>query len=46
MDRKTKIIEIVNRKGNVSVKDLAERLNVSEVTIRKELTELDEKELI
>lgn len=46
MDRKTKIIEMVNREGNVSVKDLAERLNVSEVTIRKELTELDEKELI
>lgn len=46
MDRKTTIIEIVNKKGSVSVKDLANILETSQVTIRKELTDLDEKGLI
>lgn len=46
MDRKTKIIEIINKNGMASVKDLAEALDTSQVTIRKELTELDEKGLI
>ncbi|MGO3018788.1 MAG: DeoR/GlpR family DNA-binding transcription regulator [Anaerococcus sp.] len=46
MDRKTTIIEIVNKKGSVSVKDLADVLETSQVTIRKELTDLDEKGLI
>ena len=46
MDRKTTIIEIVNKKGSVSVKDLADILETSQVTIRKELTDLDEKGLI
>lgn len=46
MNRKTKIIEIVNKNGRVSVKELAETLETSEVTIRKELTELDQKGLL
>ena len=46
MNRKTKIIEIVEKEGNISVKDLAKILGVSQVTIRKELTEVDEKNLI
>ena len=46
MDRKTRIIEIVNKEGKASVKDLAEILETSQVTIRKELTDLDEKGLI
>ncbi|MDD7305842.1 MAG: DeoR/GlpR family DNA-binding transcription regulator [Peptoniphilaceae bacterium] len=46
MDRKTKIVELVNMNGKVSVKDLADDLDTSEVTIRKELTDLDQKGLI
>lgn len=46
MDRKSRIVEIVNKDGMASVKDLSEILKISEVTVRKELTELDEKGLI
>ncbi len=35
------ILEILHKQGSVSVTDLAERLNVSEVTIRKDLTSLE-----
>ncbi|MCI6752497.1 MAG: DeoR family transcriptional regulator, partial [Selenomonas bovis] len=44
--RQTKLLDIVNRKQKVSVTDLAEALNVSEVTIRKDLTALEQKGLL
>lgn len=46
MDRKSKIVEIINTKGTISVKDLSILLGTSQVTIRKDLTELDDKGLI
>jgi DeoR/GlpR family transcriptional regulator of sugar metabolism len=42
-DRHNDIINILTRLKKVSVQDLTERLNVSEVTIRKDLTQLEEK---
>lgn len=44
--RQTKLLDIVNREQKVSVTDLAEALNVSEVTIRKDLTALEQKGLL
>lgn len=44
--RQTKLLDIVNRKQKVSVTNLAEALNVSEVTIRKDLTALEQKGLL
>lgn len=44
--RQTKLLDIVNRKQKVSVTNLAEALDVSEVTIRKDLTALEQKGLL
>ena len=40
-ERHKKILEILQLQGSISVTDLSERLNVSEVTIRKDLTALE-----
>lgn len=40
-ERHKKILEILQFQGSISVADLAERMNVSEVTIRKDLTALE-----
>ena len=40
-DRHKAILDILQVQGSVSVTDLSERLNVSEVTIRKDLTALE-----
>ncbi len=40
-ERHREILEILHIQGSVSVTDLSERLNVSEVTIRKDLTSLE-----
>lgn len=40
-ERHKEILEILHIQGSVSVTDLSERLNVSEVTIRKDLTSLE-----
>lgn len=40
-ERHRQILDILHLQGSVSVVDLAERLNVSEVTIRKDLTTLE-----
>ena len=40
-ERHKKILEILQLQGSISVTDLSERLNVSEVTIRKDLTSLE-----
>ena len=40
------IVEIVNQMGKVTVGELSERLDVSSVTIRRDLERLEEKELL
>ena len=40
-DRRTKIVEIVQENGSKSVADLCELLQVSEMTIRRDLRDLD-----
>jgi DeoR/GlpR family transcriptional regulator of sugar metabolism len=44
--RHTAIIDLLKQRGKAKVEDLAERLNVSEVTIRKDLTRLEEQGLL
>lgn len=44
--RQTKLLDIVNREQKISVTELAHRLSVSEVTIRKDLTSLEQKGLL
>lgn len=44
--RQTKLLDIVNREQKISVTELAHRLGVSEVTIRKDLTSLEKKGLL
>lgn len=45
-ERKSKIIESLNKYGKVKVCDLSQRYEVSEVTIRRDLQELEEDKLI
>ena len=45
-ERKSKIIESLNKHGKVKVCDLSQRYEVSEVTIRRDLQELEEDKLI
>lgn len=45
-ERQTKILDIVTRQKKVEVSKLAEILQVSKVTVRKDLTALEEMELI
>ena len=40
------IIDIVNQKGKVTVKQLSSRLNVSEMTVRRDLNDLENKKII
>lgn len=44
--RQTKLLDIVNRERKVSVSALAKQLDVSEVTIRKDLTSLEQKGML
>ncbi|MCF0175314.1 MAG: DeoR/GlpR transcriptional regulator [Bacteroidales bacterium] len=46
LERHKTILEILQSQGSVSVTDLAGRLNVSEVTIRKDLTLLESESLL
>lgn len=45
-ERKTQIISLLTKYGNVKVSDLSRIYNVSEVTIRKDLQELEEEGLV
>jgi len=45
-ERKTKILDRLNKNGKVKVCDLSQLYEVSEVTIRRDLQELEEEELI
>ena len=42
-ERHKSILDILQLQGSVSVSDLAERLEVSEVTIRKDLSALEKQ---
>jgi DeoR family transcriptional regulator of aga operon len=46
IDRRMKILELINLKGQVRVNDLSQIYNVSEVTIRNDLTQLEKKGLL
>ncbi len=46
IDRRSKILEILENKSNVYVKDLSKQFNVSEVTIRNDLDQLEKKHLL
>ena len=45
-ERRNKIVELVNEKGRVTVKELGEIFEISEVTIRLDLTELEASGLL
>ena len=45
-ERHNLILELLRQEGSIPVAELAERLNVSSVTIRKDLTLLEEKNLL
>jgi len=46
IDRRVKILDILNSKGQVSVNELSKLFNVSEVTIRNDLSHLQSKGLL
>ncbi len=46
VERRTKIIEKLNKDGKVKVSDLSKLFNVSEVTIRNDLDQLEKKNLL
>jgi DeoR/GlpR family transcriptional regulator of sugar metabolism len=45
-ERQSQILEIIQRDGNTTVSDLAERFEVSEMTIRRDLRDLDQQGLL
>jgi DeoR family transcriptional regulator, fructose operon transcriptional repressor len=45
-NRKQLILNVLEEKGSVDVKELAEKLNISEITIRRDLATLSEKGLL
>lgn len=45
-ERRSQIIQILDDLGKVNVKDLSEKLNVSEVTIRNDLDKLEKNKLL
>jgi len=46
LDRHRQILDVLKREGSANVKSLSDLLNVSGATIRRDLTELSEQELI
>ena len=46
LQRRAQIVEIVRQSGAARVSDLAKRFSVSEVTIRNDLTELEQQDLL
>ena len=45
-ERKEKILDILNRKGKVRVNELSRLFDVSEVTIRLDLSDLEESGIL
>ncbi len=46
IDRRVTILEMINKNGQVSVNELSSIFNVSEVTIRNDLSHLEKKSLL
>ncbi|MGQ9799853.1 MAG: transcriptional repressor AgaR [Ignavibacterium sp.] len=46
IERRAKILDLLNNQGQVSVKELSNNFNVSEVTIRNDLSHLEKKGLL
>ncbi|HSP87537.1 MAG TPA: transcriptional repressor AgaR [Ignavibacteriaceae bacterium] len=46
IDRRVEILDLVNSQGQVAVNNLSKRFNVSEVTIRNDLSHLEKKGLL
>ena len=46
LKRRAAILDLVNRDGKVTVPDLSNRYNVSVVTIRNDLMQLEKKKLL
>lgn len=46
IDRRVKILDLINTEGQVSVNELSRKFNVSEVTIRNDLSHLEKKGLL
>lgn len=42
-ERFNAIVSLVDEKGTIRVADIVERLNVSDMTVRRDLTELEEQ---
>lgn len=45
-ERQTQLLEMINTEGNVSVSDIMETMNVSDMTVRRDLNELAHKGLV
>ena len=45
-DRLEEITKLVNQKGTVRTNEIVEELNVSDMTVRRDLAELEEKGLL
>ena len=45
-DRLDEITKLVNQKGTVRTNEIVEELNVSDMTVRRDLAELEEKGLL
>ena len=43
-DRLEEITKLVNQKGTVGTNEIVEELNVSDMTVRRDLAELEEKD--
>ena len=45
-ERWNKILDLLDEKGSLNIKELMEYCNVSEATIRRDLTNLEDKKMI
>lgn len=45
-ERWNKILDLLDEKGSLNLKELMEHCNVSEATIRRDLTNLEDKNLL
>jgi DeoR family fructose operon transcriptional repressor len=45
-ERHQKIIALIEKRGKVEVRDISRELNVSEATVRRDLTDLEQKQLL
>jgi DeoR/GlpR family transcriptional regulator of sugar metabolism len=46
IEREIEIIDILNKRGSVTVRELVERFDVTEVTVRRDLQKLEERNLL